>query len=688
MHPTASNWNRPRPWLMALVLLVITLPAYLPVLRAGYIWDDDAYVTNNLTLRSAEGLSRIWLEPTSIPQYYPLVHTTFWLEYHLWGLHPLGYHLTNLLLHVLGATLLGLLLLRLGLGRGALLAAAIFALHPVEVESVAWITERKNVLAAVFYLASALVYLRFNPLTGDALPSGRWRHYAWATLLFAAALLSKTTVATLPAAILVVIWWKRGRLAWRDLWPMLPWFVMGVSMGLVTAWLERHHVGVAWLPEDFNLTFYQRVLIAGRAVAFYLGKLVWPADLIFIYPRWSPDASDPLQWLFPAAVLGTLVALLLLRRRIGRGPATAALLYVGTLLPALGFFDVYPFRYSFVADHFQHLASLAPIALAGAGLAWLTRQRAPRWLAAIAVALLLATLGTLTWRQTLMYRDRETLWRTTALRNPAAWIAQINLASELLDQRRIEEALPRLQTGLALRPNDPKAQNLLANARWRLGQREQAVMLLQGIIDRRQDNPQTHALLAIMLTELGRPQEALPHARFAAEFAPDDADVQRSLGLVYLALNQPGPARDALARAARLDPDDFRNHDQLALALLRLRQLDGPDGAIAALEHARTLNPDDVDVHRYLGVAQVTVGRLDEGIASLTRAAELAPRSPTIRLALAEALALAGRIDEALDQARQAISLARQADRPELVERIEQMMRQWRRPTATQDPSK
>ncbi|MCC7205175.1 MAG: tetratricopeptide repeat protein [Phycisphaeraceae bacterium] len=663
---------------MALILLGVTLPAYLPALRAGYIWDDDAYVTNNLTLRSAEGLSRIWLEPTSIPQYYPLVHTTFWLEYHLWGLHPTGYHLTNVLLHVLGALLLYRLLLRLGLGRGAILAAVIFALHPVAAESVAWITERKNVLAAVFYLASALAYLRFNPPADDPPAPRRWRPYAWATLFFIAALLSKTTVATLPAAILVVIWWKRGRLTWRDLWPTLPWFVLGISMGLVTAWLERHHVGVVRLPEDFDLNFLQRVLIAGRAAAFYLGKLLWPADLIFIYPRWSPDPSSITQWLYPAAVLGTLAALILLRRRIGRGPAAVALLYVGALFPALGFVDVYPFRFSYVADHFQHLAMLAPIALAGAGLAWLTRQRAPRWLAVSAVVLLLITLGTLTWRQGRMYRDRETLWRTTIARNPDAWIAQINLASELIEQRRAEEALPFLHTGLALRPSDPKAQNLLATAHWRLGRREQAVTVLQLTIQRRQDNPQTHALLAIMLTDLGRPQEALPHARFAAEIAPDDADVQRSLGLVHLALNHPEPARDALAQAARLGPDDFRNHYQLGLALLRLRQLDGPDGAVVAFEHARALNPDDVDVQRYLGLTQVSLGRLKDGIASLTHASELAPHSPTIRLALADALARAGRTDEALDQARQAIDLARQAGLPDLVQRIEQMTRQWR----------
>ena len=231
-------------WFLGLFLVAATMIAYQPVWHAGFIWDDDDYVINNPTLRSLAGLRQIWCHLAATPQYYPLVHTSFWLEYHLWGLNPPGYHIVNVLLHALAAILLWRLLARLRLP-GAWLAAAIFALHPVAVESVAWVTERKNVLAAVFYFAAALAYLR---ITGEAADGGKQirgslRWYFLSLALFVAALLSKTVACSLPAAMLLAIWWKRGRIAGRDVWSLLPFFAAGMAMGLMTSWLERIHVG-------------------------------------------------------------------------------------------------------------------------------------------------------------------------------------------------------------------------------------------------------------------------------------------------------------------------------------------------------------------------------------------------------------------------------------------------------------
>ena len=241
----------------------------MPALRGGFTWDDDAYVTNNITLRSAPGLSRIWGQLTATPQYYPLVFTSFWLEYHLWGLNPLGYHIVNVLLHTLAAMLLWRVLVRLQVP-GAWLAAGIFALHPVAVESVAWVTERKNVLSAVFYFAAALAYLRWQEReTSDR---GANAHYFLSLTLFICALFSKTVTASLPAALLLVMWWKRGRVAGRDVRPLVPFFVAGAALALVTAWLERTHVGAS--GPDWALSFLDRCLIAGRALWFYAGKLL------------------------------------------------------------------------------------------------------------------------------------------------------------------------------------------------------------------------------------------------------------------------------------------------------------------------------------------------------------------------------------------------------------------------------
>jgi hypothetical protein len=292
-------WWR-RTWFISLLLLGLTLAAYLPALHAGFIWDDDDYLINNRTLHDLPGLQRIWFETSATPQYYPLVHTTFWLEYHLWKLNPLGYHLDNVFLHALAAILLWRVLLKLPVP-GAWLAAAIFAVHPVNVESVAWVTERKNVLSAVFYFAAALAYLRFavpdNPpdtndkrreTTGKKLEekqagSTRWCWYVAALILFVGALFSKTVTTSLPAALLLVFWWKRGRIGLRDVLQLLPFFAVGVGLSLHTSWLEKHHVGAS--GAEWALSFFDRCLIAGRALWFYAGKLVWPAELTFIYPR-------------------------------------------------------------------------------------------------------------------------------------------------------------------------------------------------------------------------------------------------------------------------------------------------------------------------------------------------------------------------------------------------------------------
>ena len=380
------------PWAGMSLVLVLMITAYAPALRGGYIWDDDDYVTRNETLLSADGLWRIWSDPSATPQYYPLVHTSFWIEQHLWGLNPAAYHWTNVLLHALNAVLAWLVLRRLSVP-GAWLAAAIFALHPVHVESVAWITERKNVLSGAFGLG-ALLRLAAVCRGSEGIARRARRksmYYAIALLLFVGALLSKTVVCTLPAVMVLLIWWKRGRVKWTDLWPLVPMFVLGIGLGLVTAWLEKHHAGAT--GADWQLSWLQRCLIAGRAPWFYAGKLLWPQTLVFIYPRWEVTPPRAWQYAFPAAFLIAIATLWALRGRIGRGPLVAVLCFAGTLFPALGFFDIYPMRYSFVADHFQYLASIALLALAAAALdlaGGFGEDRATRLRAALCAALLLA----------------------------------------------------------------------------------------------------------------------------------------------------------------------------------------------------------------------------------------------------------------------------------------------------------
>jgi len=445
-----SGWQHhfwQRNWLKVLLLLVAVLLAYQPVWHAGFIWDDDAHLTRP-DLRTFGGLAGIWIRVGATQQYYPLVHSVFWVEHRLWGDWPPGYHLVNILLHAAVALLLVRILQRLKIP-GGWLAGMLFAMHPVAVESVAWISELKNTLSGVFYLGAALAYLGFDQRRGRG-------SYALALVLFALGLMAKTVIATLPAGLLVIFWWQRGRLSLRrDVLPLVPFLVLGIGAGLFTAWVEwKYVIGVE--RGEFQFTMTERVLIACRAVWFYLGKLGWPADLIFIYPRWEVSAAVWWQYVYPAGLLVLLVVLWRLARW-RRGPLAAMLFFVGTLFPALGFFDVYPFRFSYVADHFQYLASLGPLTLAAAGVAMI-RGRTK----GIICGMLLVVLGVLTWRQSGTYVNQETLWQTTIARNPDCPMAYNNLGMVRLESGQVAEAVACFRKVLAIQPQNVAASRNLA----------------------------------------------------------------------------------------------------------------------------------------------------------------------------------------------------------------------------------
>jgi tetratricopeptide (TPR) repeat protein len=499
---------------VAFVFLAVAA-AYGPALRSGFVWDDDAHVTP-VALRSWAGLARIWFRLGATQQYYPVLHSAFWLEHRWWGDAAAGYHLANVVLHATAACLFALVLRRLAVP-GARLAGAVFALHPVGVESVAWIAEEKNTLSLVCYLLAALAYFRFEGKRGREAAGP----YLLATALFVLALLSKSVTATLPAALLVVAWWRRGAVSWRgDVRPLLPWFGIGGAAGLLTAWVERHFIGAA--GADFALTLPQRCLLAGRVVWFYLGKLAWPANLIFIYPRWRVPAEGGSWIVFPAAVLA-LTGLLWLGRRRGRGPLAAWLLYIGSLFPALGFFNVYPFLFSYVADHFQYLASLSVIALAGAGAAEGLSRMPPaiRGGGRVLAAGLLLGLGVLTWRQCLAYRDGATLYAATLERNPAAWLAHLNLGNLALEQGRTEEAIGHYREAERLEPAYPSTHFNLARIWLQEGRLPEAIAELEADLRLMPADAEARNNLGVALAESGRPAEAEPQFLEALRLRPD-----------------------------------------------------------------------------------------------------------------------------------------------------------------------
>jgi tetratricopeptide (TPR) repeat protein len=534
-------------WIIAIYALAIL--AYLPVRHAGFIWDDDSYVTNNALLHEPGGLTRIWFEPGATAQYYPLVFTTFWIEHHIWGPHPLGYHLVNVLLHATSAVLLGFLLTRLSVP-GAWLAAILFAVHPVEVESVAWITERKNVLSGVCYLGAALAYLRFAGITKrEAREYHDWPFYAAALVLFGAALLSKTVTASLPAALLLVLWYKRGRVTVRDLAWLAPLFVAGLILSSYTAWLEKTHVGAEGATWD--LTWLQRCLIAGRALWFYAGKIVWPHPLIFNYPKWTIDALDKTLYLYPIAALAVIALLWCLRHRIGRGPLVAVLVFAGTLTPALGFFDVYPFRFSWVADHFQYHASIALIVLITGALATIMKNHRSL-LIGVSTALTL-TLAVLTFRQAHVYRNRETLWTDTLAKNPDSWMAVHHLGNLAFEAGHLEQARQRYARVLEMAPWDPQAQYNYGAILHELSQNEAAVPYLREAIKMRPDYAKAHKMLAIVYAALGKLDPAVKEFDIALQINPNDAEAHRNIAQVLDALGRHAEAAIHRQQAQRLE---------------------------------------------------------------------------------------------------------------------------------------
>ncbi len=632
---------RNRSWLFGLLLVVVTFLAYLPALRGQFVWDDDAWTTGIIgLLRDFPGLCTIWCQPTALQQYYPLTGTTFWLDYHFWGFWPLPYHMENILLHALGVLLFWRLLRRLEMP-GAWLAAGIFALHPVMVESVAWITERKNVLSLVLYLGALLAYGRFvlywkgeddSPVSNT--PGRCWSAYGLAFVLFLGALLAKATAFSLPAVILLVCWWKRGRIRWRaDALPVLPFFALAIGLCLVTAWLEKNHVGAK--GGDWAMTFPDRCLIAGRAPWFYIGKLLWPANLCFVYPRWRPDPASLAQWIYPITAVGAVVGLWLARRRLGRGPAAAAFFFAGTLFPVLGFMNAYGMRYSFVWDHWVYLSSLGLIALVAALVARAAeRLRRPAALHGFAV-IVLPVLAILTWQQCGMYADLETLWRTTITKNPDAFMAYMNLGTVLVGNGEEDAAVPYYKKCLEINPDIFEAHNHLGLILLNEGQLDKAMDHFKQALEIEPNYVMARNNLGVALMRSGQLDAAIVQYQQALELAPDYAEAYYNWGL---ALGLQGKLDEAIThyqKAIQLKPDYAEAHYDLGAVFGVRGRL---DEAIEQYQKAIAIKPDYADAHGNLANVLAAQGKLDEAVKEYQRTLELMPNSAQAHFRFGQAL--------------------------------------------------
>jgi protein O-mannosyl-transferase len=645
--PDIQRLSRQREWLWAFLLIGLVFVSYARVFNSGFIWDDESHLTRNPCIVGPLGLKEVWTSAQAV--YYPLVLTTFWTVHKFAGLSPWPYHLLNVFLHAGSAVLLWQVLRHLNV-RGAWLGAALWALHPVMVESVAWVTELKNTQSGFFYLLSIFCFLKSDAaIQGRAISSSPLRRsgdrrsllFASSLVFFILATLSKPSVVMLPVVLFLCIWWRTGRTRRHDVLALVPFVLISAVASIWTIFEQKYHAGAT--GTEWAQTWPERLIIAGRAIWFYLAKLIWPHPLIFIYPRWQIDSSQVTAYLPLLAVIGGLLALWLNRARWSRAVFFAATYYVVSLFPVLGFFSVYFFRYSFVSDHFQYLASMGPLALAGAGIVTAVGRfgETPSRLASDTDALqfsgniaavrsksllLLATAGTcllllvvLTWRQTAVYHSLVTLYTATLTKNPGCWMAHYNLGIALNDQGDADRAIAHYREAVELRPS-------YAEAHYNLGR---------------------------LLVQKGHLDEAIVHYKKALEINPADAEAHNNLGATLFANGHVDEAIAHYRKALAIQPDYADASCNLASALLSNGDL---DGAIAYYSACLAILPNQAQYN--LASALFQTGRMDEAIAHYQKVLELRPDSADARANLGSVFLAKGRGRDAIAQYRDALRIA------------------------------
>jgi tetratricopeptide (TPR) repeat protein len=643
--PLISRFNRD--WLWGLLLVLAVILVYQPVWHAGYIWDDEAHVTANPCVIGPLGLKEIWT--TGAWRSFPLVITTFWVEHALWGLAPLPYHLVNVFQHAACAVLLWRVLRRLQVP-GAWFGAALWALHPLQVESVAWISEMKNTQSCLFFLATILFFLRWLKGRDCEGKTGGTSDYALTLICTALALASKSSTLVLPVVLVLCAWWVEGRWPWRHLPRLLPIILMSVVSAAITLWPQASDLAAsadAPLPRSWP----ERLITAGDAFWFYLGKLLWPHPLITIYPRWQIDAGRLISYLPLLAAMSVLLFLWLKRETRFRPGFFALAYFLVVLSPFLGLIDQSFWRYSFVEDHLQYLAGMGPLALVGAGLVRLTEGTRARttWLQAGLCAGVLLVLGSLSWQRAWAYESEETLWTDTLAKNPDCWLGDNNLGTALVNRGKVEEALPLFQKSLELNPNYDLAHNNLGNALMQMGRVDEAIAEYRKSLEITRNNASAYTNLGAALLQKGEIDQAIVQFQRARALDPKNDLADYCLGL---ALSKQGRVNEAIAayqQALAINPNNALAQNNLA-ALVQKTQ---PDVA----PKAPALSPNPAQAHLQRGYALLQKGAVDEAIAEYQKALAINPDYAEAHNNLGSALGQKGELAAAVVQFQEALRL-------------------------------
>jgi tetratricopeptide (TPR) repeat protein len=633
---------------------------FSPAWTGGWVWDDTAEILRNDPIRSSwRAMGEVWTAPTGA-DYLPLKETVQWIEWHLWGDAPLGYHLVSISLHLLSALLFWGLLARLGVPF-AWTAALLFAVHPMVVESVAWISELKNTLSLPLLLASALAYVAFDE--SRERPDGAWRGpYALSLTAFLASILAKGSGVMLPFVLLVYAWFRHGRITRRAILSTVPFALMSGAVGAATIWFQEHRAIAGVVAPAGGLG--ERLAIAGHALVFYFVKAIVPWPIGPVYPGWKVGVSfmaDAWPWLAIA-----VAASVLWRNRVrwGRGPILASAWFALNLVPVLGFIRMSFARLSPVSDHFAYIALLGVVGGFAGGLGTLARalgQKGPRLALACAVALI---LGAFAWESHCLagnYRDDLAFWTFASRQNPEAWAARNNLGLIDLSAGRLPEAAEQFEAVLRSGEQQAEIYNNLGTTYTRLGRYDEAAAQFEAALRLQPGYPVAEANLGNVLAQTRQYDQAIAHYRRSLELKPDMADVHTRLGMAYSLSSHPSEAEAEFAEAIRLDPNAAEPRYRLATLLANSGRL--PE-AITRFQETVALDPARADAYAGLGLALTLSQRPQEALEPLRRAVTLQPRSAEARAYLGFALFRLGSLSEAIEAYRSAIGIS--ADNPDI----------------------
>jgi len=582
-------------WLGVAAIIVAVFWVYSPSIAGGWLWDDNWYITQQPLVRNLAGLWKFWFAPGSWTEYYPLHETLLWVEWHLFGDATLGYHVVTITLHALNALLVWRLLARLGLGK-AWLGGFLYAVHPVAVDSVAWIAETKNTLSTLPCLLAMITWVDYENVRKP-------RDYALALLYFTLAMLCKIAVAPLPFVLLLHAWWKRRRIGARDLAAVAPFLLIAVvltavDLGASDAYSHQPGNTPDLLPQ---LDLAARIALSGQSIGVYFAHIVWPVGLLPNYPQWTIGTPSPLAFL-PCLVVAAVFIVLGLRRASW---GAAAILGLGSFVlfvaPFTGFIVPSYMAFTWVMDHFLYLAIIGPIGLFIAALDSIDNRLPAEWrIAVTGAATLIATLLAFEAHSYAgAFTDEATLWGYTVEHNPGDWLAQDNVGKALLLENQPEDAANHFRIALQLRPG----------------------------------RAQTHLNLGRALVAMNRLDDGLREYDTALVLDPTDPEIYNQKGVAFLQANRAAEAMAPLQRAVELRPHYAIGLENLGTALALTGRL---GEAVEKFRASLDANPADVATHMNLGRALHQLGRNAEAGDQFRQALQLDPDNAAAKAALAQ----------------------------------------------------